>query len=250
MMIKVILIDDEKNALEMLEWQLQTYCPQVKISALCQSVDDGIAAINIHNPQLIFLDIEMPKRNGFDLLLNFPDPAFDVIFTTAYDKFAIKAIKLSALDFLLKPIDADDLVTAIERFEKRKQNQKFGEQLQQLLMQYAQPNLLPGKIPFATDEGIIFVKTEEIIYCEAKDNYTYVYFVDKTKLVVSKTLKDVEDILLHYRFFRIHHSYLINLQHIQKYLKADGGFVEMTCNFRLPVSRQKKDSFIEILMAK
>jgi two-component system, LytTR family, response regulator len=248
--IKTVLIDDEKNALEMLEWQLETYCPQITICALSKSADEGIAAIEIHQPPLVFLDIEMPKKNGFDLLRAFPDPFFDVIFTTAYDRFAIRAIKLAALDFLLKPIDAEDLITAVQRFEKRQHHQHFGEQLQQLLLQYAQPGMLPGKIPFATSEGIIFVKPENIVYCEAVSNYTHIHFMDKTRLIVSKTLKDVEDVLLNYRFFRIHHSFMINLQHIHKYLKADGGTVEMHTGVQLPVSRQKKDAFIEILMKK
>ncbi len=249
-MIKAVIIDDENNALEMLEWQIQNYCAQVQICALCKNAEEGIAAIQKYQPQLIFLDIEMPKKNGFEVLLAFPDPYFDVIFTTAYDQFAIKAIKFSALDFLLKPIDADDLVKAIEKFEKKHDQKIMAEQLQQLLHQYQHPGMLPTKIPFGTSEGIIFIKQEAIVYCEAISNYTHIHFLDKTKLVVSKTLKDVEEMLLHFSFYRVHNSYLINLQHINKYVKADGGSVEMSNGMQVPISRQKKEAFIEILMKK
>lgn len=249
-MIKAVIIDDERNALEMLEWQLQNYCPQVQVLALCKSADEGIAAIRTHAPQLVFLDIEMPRKNGFEVLLAFPEPAFDVIFTTAYDQFAVKAIKFAALDFLLKPVDADDLVAAIQRFEKKQHQKLFSGQLQQLLQQYQQPGMPPGKIPFSTNEGIIFIKPENIVYCEAVSNYTHIHFADKGRLVVSKTLKDVEDLLQPYNFYRVHNSYLVSLHQISKYVKADGGFVEMSTGAQVPVSRQKKDGFMEMLMKK
>jgi two-component system, LytTR family, response regulator len=247
-MIRAIIIDDENNALEMLEWQIQNYCTQVQVCALCKNAEEGIGAIHKFHPQLIFLDIEMPKKNGFEVLLAFPEPHFDVIFTTAYDQFAVKAIKFAALDFLLKPIDAEDLVMAIERFEKKHDPKVMSEQLQQLLQQYQHPGTLPAKIPFSTSEGIIFIRSETIVYCEAVSNYTHIHFLDKTKLVVSKTLKDVEEILLHFDFYRVHNSYLISLQQISKYVKADGGSVEMTNGVQVPVSRQKKEAFIEMLL--
>lgn len=247
-MTKVVLIDDEPHALEMLEWQLQTYCPQLQICALCRSADEGINAIRNHQPQLVFLDIEMPKKNGFEVLLAFPDPFFDVVFTTAYNQFAIKAIRFAALDFLLKPVDADDLVAAVQRFEKKDQQRSFAAQLQQLMQQYRQPDVLPGKIPFTASAGIVFVKPEDIVYCEAVSNYTHIFFTDRPKLTISKTLRDVEDLLLPYHFFRVHHSFLMNLQHVSKYVKADGGSVEMSNGALLPVSRQKKEALMEVLL--
>ena len=175
-------IDDEKNTLELLEWQLQTYCPQVVPVALCTSADEGIAAIKQYAPQLVFLDIEMPRKNGFEVLIAFPEPSFEVIFTTAYDQFAVKAFKFAALDYLLKPIDADDLQAAVERFEKLYRQRDFNQQLNILLKQYHLPQSLPGKIPLATQEGIFFADPQHIVHCDAASNYTIIYFEDKTKL--------------------------------------------------------------------
>jgi two-component system, LytTR family, response regulator len=249
-MIKAIIVDDEKNALEMLEWQLQNFCPQIQVAALCRSVDEGIAAIEQHQPHLVFLDIEMPRRNGFELVAHYPTHPFEVIFTTAYDQFAIRAFRYAALDYLLKPIDADDLVQAVERFERRDRHHEFTHQLQVLLEQYKQPNSLPGKLPFATSEGIVFIKPETIVRCESSNNYTTLFFTDGTKLLLSKTLKDVEDILQPYHFCRIHHSHLINPQQMHRYLKTEGGFIQMSDGVEVPVSRQRKEEVLKALMIK
>lgn len=249
-MITAILIDDEKNALEILEWQLHTYCPQVQVLALCRSAEEGIAAIETHHPQLLFLDIEMPYQNGFDLIRHFPQPTFDVIFTTAYDQFAIKAFRFAALDYLLKPIDAPDLVAAVQRFEKKADNTAFREQLEMLLQQYRLPHSLPGKVPFTTLEGIFFVKPETIVRCESASNYTVMHFIDRPKLVISKTLKETEEILQPYTFLRVHHSHLVNLQQVVRYVKTDGGFVETSDGVQVPISRQRKEQILALLMKK
>lgn len=245
-MIKVVLIDDEKNALEMLEWQLHTYCPQVEIAAICNSADKGVEAIRQHTPHLIFLDIEMPKKNGFEVLQAFPNPSFDVIFTTAYNQFALKAFRFAALDYLMKPIDADDLMNALKRYEKKAQG-NFKQQLDILLQQYQQPSALPDKISFATQQAVHFIKPETILYCESDGNYTTLYFLDSTKLIVSKTLKEVEEVLVHYHFFRIHNSFAINLKQVSRYVKTDGGSIEMTNGTQLPISRQRKDEVMQVL---
>jgi two-component system LytT family response regulator len=249
-MITAVLIDDEKNALEILEWQLQNSCPQVKIVELCKTADDGIAAIQKHTPELVFLDIEMPRKNGFEVLLAFPEPHFDVIFTTAYDQFAIKAFKFAALDYLLKPIEAEDLVAALQRYGKKQRHLQFKEQLEILLQQYKQPQLAPCKLSFATHEGIVFVKPEAIVRCESSSNYTMLFLSDKAKLVISKTLKEVEDLLHTYGFFRVHHSHLINLQQVNRYVKNEGGYIEMSDSAHVPVSRQRKELVLEVLMRK
>jgi len=246
-MIKAVLIDDEKNSLELLEWQLQTYCPEVEIFAICNNADKGIEAIVEHRPQLVFLDIEMPKKNGFDLLLSFPEIFFDVIFTTAYSQFAVKAFRFAALDFLLKPVDADDLIQAVQRYAKRQLQYNLKEQLSILLQQYRKPESLPQKISFTTQQAIHFVDPSDIVYCESYSNYTTIYFADKSKLVVSKTLKEVEELLCYYHFFRIHHSYLINMKQVARYIKADGGSVEMASGVQLAVSRQRKDELMQLL---
>lgn len=250
-MIKAVLIDDERNALEMLEWQLQNYCRQVQIMELCKNADEGIAAIEKHLPQLVFLDIEMPRKNGFEVLLHFPEPQFDVIFTTAYDQFAIKAFRFAALDYLLKPIEAQELVAAVHRYEKKHQSvHDFKDQLQLLLQQYRQPHWLSDRLPFATQEGIVFIKPETIVRCESFSNYTTLFFTDRPKLIISKTLKDVEDVLKPYDFLRVHHSHLINLQQVTRYVKADGGHIEMMDAAQIPVSRHRKEFVLEALMKK
>ncbi len=246
-MIKAVLIDDEKNALEVLEWQLHTYCLDVSIAAICNNANDGISAIELHRPQLVFLDIEMPKKNGFEVIQFFKDPFFDVIFTTAYNQFALKAFRFAALDYLLKPIDAEDLAASVLRYQKKQLNNNAKEQFELLLQQYAHPELLPAKISFATQHAIHFIVPETIIYCESNSNYTTLYFIDKSKMVVSKTLKEVEESLVHYHFYRIHHSFIINLKYVSRYLKNDGGCIEMTNGTQLPVSRQRKQEVMLVL---
>ncbi|HEX6849469.1 MAG TPA: LytTR family DNA-binding domain-containing protein [Chitinophagaceae bacterium] len=250
MSIKAVLIDDEKNTLEMLEWQIQTYCPQITPLALCTSADEGIAAIRQFSPDLVFLDIEMPKKNGFEVLLAFPEPCFEVIFTTAYDQFALKAFKFAALDYLLKPVDADDLQAAVERFEKLYRHRDFNQQLNILLQQYQLPQSLPGKIPLATQEGIFFADPQHIVHCEAASNYSIIHFDDKTKLVVSKTLKEMEDLLVPFGFVRVHHSHLINLKYVIRYVKSEGGYIEMINAAQIPISRSRREGIIALLMKK
>jgi two-component system LytT family response regulator len=247
-MVKAILVDDEKNALEILEWQLHTYCPHVHITELCTSADEGIAAIHRHGPHLVFLDIEMPHKNGFELLRPFPDPAFAVIFTTAYDQFAVQAFKFAALDYLLKPIGAEELVAAVQRYEKKPQPSPFKDQLELLRQHYAHPALAPSKLPFATQDGITFVKPEHIARCESSSNYTTLYFTDKAKLIVSKTLKEVEELLQPHGFLRVHHSHLLNVQQVSRYVKAEGGYIEMSDGTLVPIARQRKDLVLSVLL--
>src|SRR5678815_4728203 len=173
-MIRCILIDDESNSLEMMEWLLTTYCPQVKIEAMCNTASKGIEAINEYKPDLIFLDIEMPHMNGFDMLEQFDKLFFDVVFCTAYDQFAIKAFKYSALNYLLKPVDPDDLKETIRRIEEKKVTPSR-EQLE-LLMQGIKNSQKPtvSRIALTTGDGLLFVTTEDILYCTADSNYTSV----------------------------------------------------------------------------
>lgn len=244
-MIKAILIDDERDALEMLEWQLRNHCPDITVAALCSDADAGMEAIRAHHPDLVFLDIEMPKKNGFELLEAFPDPPFNVIFTTAYDQFAIKAFKYAAFDFLLKPIDADDIRATVARYT-RKQPGPDRAQIA-LLLRHLQPKQ-EAKIPLPTQEGILFVDANTIVRCESSSNYCRIHFTNHTRLLIAKTLKEVEELLRDFRFYRVHHSHLINLQHIARYVKADGGYIEMSDGSSVAISRQKKEEFVALLL--
>lgn len=249
-MLKAILVDDEQDALEMLEWQLHTYFPQVHVAALCHSADEGIEAIKVNNPNLVFLDIEMPVKNGFEVLQAFPSPSFDVIFTTAYNQFAIKAIKFAAFDYLLKPIDIDDLQTALDRYTA-KQGQSIEDKVRALLSQYqpartaAHPTHA-GRIALSTIDGMLMVKPEAIIRCQSISNYTKIYLADGKQPVISKTLKEVEETLHEHDFYRVHHSHLINLNHIRQYIKADGGYLIMTDGETISIARNRKDGFMEL----
>jgi len=188
--MKAILIDDEKNALEMLEWMLQKNCPEVEIMAMCDSPLEGLEKIKSLKPDVIFLDIEMPQLNGFDLLDRLGKHESDVIFTTAYNQFAIKAFKVCALDYLLKPIDPEDLKAAVQKAANKK-NKMSPEQLD-LLLSYMKPEKPKSKrIALTASDHLIFVETEKIIYCESDSNYTLFFLVDGQKIIVSKTLKDV-----------------------------------------------------------
>ncbi|RYF94113.1 MAG: response regulator, partial [Chitinophagaceae bacterium] len=189
-MIKCVLIDDESNSLEMMEWLLKTYCPQVKIEAMCNSAEKGLEAIHHYKPDVVFLDIEMPHMNGFDMLEQFDKLFFDVVFCTAYDQFAIKAFKYSALNYLLKPVDPDDLKETINRLEQKK-SAPSQDQIKLLLENIRHsPKQTVQRIALTTNDGMIFVSTSDIIYCEAESNYTNIVLAGGKKIMVSKVLKD------------------------------------------------------------
>lgn len=244
-MIRCILIDDESNSLEMMEWLLKTYCPQVKIEAMCQAADEGIKAIEHFKPDVVFLDIEMPHMNGFDMLEQFDKLSFDVVFCTAYDQFAIKAFKYSALNYLLKPVDPDDLQETIRRIEEKKTVP--GKEQIELLLQNLK--LTSGatmqRIALTTNDGLLFVSTADIMYCEAESNYTSVVLCNR-KVLVSKTLKEIDEALSGNDFYRIHNSFLINLNHIEKYIRGDGGYVVMNDGKAVSISRAKRQEFMEM----
>jgi two-component system, LytTR family, response regulator len=244
-MIRCILIDDESNSLEMMEWLLQTYCPQVKIEALCDSAAKGIAAIEKYKPDLVFLDIEMPHQNGFDMLEQFDKLYFDVVFCTAYDQFAIKAFKYSALNYLLKPVDPDDLKETIRRIEEKK-SLPTREQLDMLMqgLRNSQKQTV-SRIALTTNDGMIFVTTADILYCEAESNYTSVV-LNNRKILVSKTLKEIDEALSGADFYRVHNSFLINVNQIQKFVRGDGGYVVMNDGKSVGISRSRRQEFMDM----
>ena len=244
-MIRCVLIDDESNSLEMMEWLLKTYCPQVQIEAMCNTAGKGIEAINKYKPDLVFLDIEMPHMNGFDMLEQFDKLFFDVVFCTAYDQFAIKAFRYSALNYLLKPVDPDDLKETIRRIEEKKAVPSR-EQLDLLFQNIKQTTKQPVlRIALTNGDGMNFVPTNEILYCQAESNYTSVVLTGGKKILVSKVLKDIDEALNGTDFFRIHNSYLINLNHIRKYVRGEGGYLIMDDGANISISRSKRQEFMD-----
>jgi two-component system LytT family response regulator len=245
-MIRCILIDDEKNALEMMEWLLKTYCPEVEIVAMCNSSEQGVEIINRLKPDLVFLDIEMPNMNGFDMLEKFETISFDVVFCTAYDQFAIKAFKYSALDYLLKPVDPDDLKAAVKRIQQ-KRSAPSRQQFDLLLQTMKQGNkTTPQRVALTTGDGLIFVPTSDIIYCEAESNYTNVVLSGGKKILVSKVLKDIDEVLSGPDFYRVHSSFLININRIKKLVRGDGGYIVMDNDAIVNISRSKRQDFMEM----
>lgn len=245
-MIRCVLIDDEKNALEMMEWLLKTYCPDVEIAAMCNSSEQGIEAINKYRPDIVFLDIEMPNMNGFDMLERFDKIFFDVVFCTAYDQFAIKAFKYSALNYLLKPVDPDELKDTIHRIEQKKSTPSK-EQFDLLIQTMKQSNkATPQRIALTTGDGLLFVPTTEIIYCEAESNYTNVVLSGGKKILVSKVLKDIDEVLSGPDFYRVHSSFLININRIKKLVRGDGGYIIMDNDATVNISRTKRQEFMEM----
>jgi two-component system LytT family response regulator len=245
-MIRSIIVDDELKSRESLKILLEDFCENVEVLALCQNVAEGIDAIKAHKPDVVFLDIQMQRETGFDLLTRIKPIDFEVVFTTAYSEFAIKAFKFSAIDYLLKPIDIEELKKALYKVEK-KVNGSITERLQHLIQ-----NLKPGssqnfKLALPTSDGLIFVKIEDIVYCEASSNYTEIYSSDGKKHVVSRTLKEYEDLLSEHNFFRIHNSHLINLGCLKKYVRGEGGYVIMNNDVSLDVSKRKKEAFLSRL---
>ena len=246
-MIKALVVDDEKKARDILTGMLNAHCPQVNVIGQADSVSVAEELIRSTKPDLVFLDIEMPFGNGFDLLDRTRDLNFDVIFTTAFDHYAVKAIKFSAFDYLLKPIDVDELKIAVDRLIQNKKDQNsFNGKIENLLSEI-KINGKPKRIAIPSLEGISIVNIDEIIRCEADTNYTRIYLINGEAILVSKTLKEYEDLLTEYHFVRVHHHNLINLNHVQKYIKGEGGYAIMSDGSSVEVSRRKKTEFLEKL---
>lgn len=245
-MIKAVIIDDEKHAVATLKWKLERFCPEVEVVATFTDSEQGLSFLKEEKFHLLFLDIEMPRLNGFEILEELEKPLpFDVIFTTAYDEFGIRAIKQSALDYLLKPIQNKELKLAIQKFIKKQQPNISSEQLDVLFTNVPSEKNKSGKIGLATKQSIEFVFPDEIIACSSDSNYTQVFLTDGRKRLISKTLKDVEESLTGHSFFRTHHSHLVNLKHVQEYKRTDGGYLVMSNNMNIPVSRSKKDELLK-----
>lgn len=245
-MLNTILIDDEPNALEVLKIQIERFCPEIRILKSCKSGQEGIEAILELKPDLVFLDIEMPFKNGFDVLNETVNIDYDVIFTTAYDHFAIKAFKYSALDYLLKPVDIDELKESVQRATQRKGKSDIGERLQDFIKQFVEnTSNQPGKIAINSGDVLKLIEPDEIVRCESDSNYTHIFLKTGTKHTVARTLKDIEETLAGLSFCRIHQSHLVNINHVVKIVKSDGGYVITSDGAHITISRNKKEAFLE-----
>jgi two-component system LytT family response regulator len=244
-MIRSIIIDDERHSCDALKMLLDKCCTQVQVTAICYSGADAIEKINEIKPDLIFLDIEMPNMNGFQMLEQLSKIDFEIIFTTSYDQYAITAFKFSALDYLLKPVDREELEKAVQKVSK-KINPAISQQLEILLQKINQPAIPVQRIALPTMQGLEFVPVDSIIHCASSNNYTEFFLADKKRLLVSRTLKETEDMLTDHAFLRVHHSHIVNLNAISRYIKGEGGYLIMADGSSVDVSRSRK----ELLMQK
>ncbi|GAB2521618.1 LytR/AlgR family response regulator transcription factor [Spirosoma aerophilum] len=244
-MLNAVLIDDDQSNLSSLSEKLARHCPQIQIRARCDTAQDGQQAIDRLKPDVVFLDIEMPVMNGFLMLQHVSYKQFALIFVTAYDQYAIKAIRYSALDYLVKPVDIDELKAAVAKAEANRLNQSAESQVQ-VLLEYMQKKQ-PRRISIPTFEGLQFINIDDIIYLEASANYTYIHLVDSLKFLVSRTLKEFDELLPADMFLRIHHAHMINKSFVERYIRGDGGQVVMSNGVVLDVSKRKKAEFLQAI---
>ncbi len=243
-MIRTIIIDDEPNNVNSLRKLVNEYCPQLEIVATADNAETGYNAIRVNSPDLVFLDIEMPYGNAFDLLDRLKPVSFSVIFVTGFNNYAIKAIKYSALDYILKPVNIQELKSATEKVIQLHEKQMMQKKIDMLLENFQKKDNEVRKIALQTHDSTIFRYIDDIVRLEASGNYVHVYFNNKEKIIVTKILKDFESILPPEKFCRIHHSHIINLNYVKKYFKGSGGQVEMEDHSVIDVSARKKEEFL------
>jgi two-component system, LytTR family, response regulator len=240
--MKAVLIDDEAHSLETTELLLAHYCPDVMIVGKTEDADEGIKLINELRPNLVFLDVSMPKMTGFELLKNLTHRTFELVFTTAHDQYAVRAFQVGAVHYLLKPIDGEELRNAVQRVREKQAILKLDvTSILQQVTAHRQP-----KIAVPSVKGLEMVEIDNIIRCEADSNYSTIYLISG-KIVVTKTLKELDQILASYNFVRVHHSHLINLAHLKTYLKGEGGTVILSNGEHINVSRSRKMAFMQKL---
>ena len=247
-MIKCIIVDDEKGAREILVEMLKLYCSDIEIIGLAHNVDSAYEIINSLKPDLVFLDIKMPDGSGFDLLEKFSKINFQVVFVTAHEEYAIKAFRFSAIDYILKPIDPSDLINAVDKVSDSTHVNDIDKQFKTMKDNfYSESVPTEKKIVLRTTENIYVIPISEVIRCKSEKNYTYFYFTNRERIIVSKTLKEFEEILVDHGFMRIHRSNLINLKYINRYDRSEGGYVIMIDNSRVDVSFRKKERLLSYI---
>jgi len=245
-MINAIIVDDEPYCCEALSILLKRYCPQVEVTGSYHSGAKALEGIRAQPPQLLFLDIEMPRMNGFELLEKVKEVSFELIFTTSYDQYAIKAIRFSALDYLLKPIDREELQRSVTKVGQRLQYPS-PQQIDILFQKLQSPAHLLNKIAIPTMEGLQMVTVDHIIHCASDSNYSILSLKNQQKVIASRTLKEIEELLEEYSFLRVHHSNLVNLNEVHKYVKGEGGYLVMSDGSSINVSRSRKEGLLKKL---
>lgn len=241
-MLKAILIDDEPDCVRLLAHELAAYCPQVQIIGQTTSSEDGLRLIQVLQPDLVFLDIEMPRLNGFQLLEKLGSITFSLIFVTAYNEFAVKAFRFSALDYLLKPIDAAELQEAVRKAERQ---QRLDVRQIDALRSQLHSHQLADKIAVPYQQGVIFLPVGEILYCESDSNYTKVIATQNRHFLLTRTLREVQEVLEERNFLRVHRQYVINLDHIKLFMKGEGAYLVMTNDVSIPVARNQKEKLVQ-----
>ena len=245
-MIKAMIIDDEPYCCETLEIMIENFCPALSLEAICLSGEEALNGLEKYNPQLVFLDVEMPHMNGFEFLEKVHFINFGLIFTKSYDQYAIRAFRFSALDYLLKPIDREELIQSVDRVSKLLRN-PTELQLEMLLQKMNGHRNPINKIALPTMEGLQMIEIDSIISCSSESNYTHFVLKNNKKLTASRTMKDIEELLSDYAFLRVHNSFLVNLNEINKYCKGEGGYLVMSDGNHIDVSRSRKELLLQKL---
>lgn len=244
-MIRAIIIDDEFNAVKNLKWEIESFCNDIEICDTFTSPLEAISAINYLKPDCVFLDIEMPEMDGFQLLERLTFRDFDLIITSAYDNYAIKAFKEHAVDYLLKPIDSEDLLKAVNRVRKNQEGNALGNQLKNIIKSYI-PEKKFTRLAMPILGKTIFVDFKDILYCKSEGSYTEIHFKEDNMEVLSKKIKEIEE-QTDDTFFRVHNSYLVNLHYVKEYVKNEGPYLVLTNGATIPISRAKKNELLQLL---
>jgi two-component system LytT family response regulator len=242
--LQAVIVDDEAKGIEFLQYTLEKHCHEVEVIKTFTAPLEALDEIPALKPDILFIDVEMPRMNGFELVERLQNKGIKTIFVTAYNEYALKAFRVAAVDYLLKPIDSDELKEAVQKVIDSRENPESG--IQELL-QFMKAQQGLKKIHISTDKGVYFLEPEDIIYCTSDGSYCELFLMDGSKLVSSKSIGEFEKLLTEKGFFRIHHSSLINVNHLKKFSKVDGGFVEMVNGVELAVSRRKKDEFLDFI---
>lgn len=242
--LKTIIIDDEPNAVDFIISIISEYCPELEVVGKAYDVPEGIKIISEKKPDLVFLDVEMPNGTGFDLLSYFPEKDYDVVFITAFNHYAIKAIKFSAVDYILKPVNIREFIESVKKvIEKRSVSASRDNENIKILLENLKTTT-PSRLAIPTADGMEYLNPKEIIRIEADRSYSWFFLTGNRKILVSKHLKEFQDMLGERYFFRPHNSFLINLKFVRKYVRKEGGYIEMQDGTQIPVSRNRKDLFL------